>query len=223
MKVLSFIFIILIFCNCVTLYHSSHILKPWSFEAGLNGNLAATGIYYRTDNINDFGGMVITTPPFSLFIRNGFPGGINTGISLGVISADIFITKLLKEETESSPQISITLDSYGVLSYCGEYGASLSINAFKHNYRENKNFNPSLTIRCGFANWEALLDYHYRGRVFNADFILGNEIHIRKNSYIMPYFGIGFFCGDLECFHGSANVSLELNLGITIFTRITRK
>jgi hypothetical protein len=222
-RIIGFFGLVLIFTNCVTLFHSARVLEPGEFETGGSFTLAGMATqeyadYYKKSYIEY---TPLTTPPIGLFIRNGWNNGVNTGAYLGLPFIDFFVTKLISRESENHPSTALTVDfSLTSLLFYNEYAAAASLDLFKSRYDNNDNINPFIKIRAGFKAWNSadiLSGSTYSGTLQVLGLVIGNEMKITATSYMIVSASFEGMYGGKSW--GEGPYSFELNLNFTLSRR----
>ncbi|MGE3062489.1 MAG: hypothetical protein AB7T10_02515 [bacterium] len=221
-RIIGFIGLVLLFTNCVTLFHSARVLEPGETETGgsfvLSGTVAQESGNIMSGQIEQ---MVITTPPIALYARRGWGNGINTGAYLGFLFADFFATKQIFKESGSIPSCALTGD-VGLTSvlFFNNLSIGASLDFFKSNYSGKTKANPSLKIRGAYNAWQSynmLEGNSSTGRYGSLAIIIGNETMLKQSSFIAT--SLGLEVSYREIGWASGPFSVELNLSLSFFRR----
>ncbi|MDD3802987.1 MAG: hypothetical protein PHW02_01200 [bacterium] len=224
-RIYGLIGLVLIFTNCVTLFHSARVLEPGEYETG--GSFTLGGMATQ-----DYEGLMgnerlfieyraPSTPPIGLFVRNGWSNGLNTGAYLGLAFIDFFVTKRVIAERNNVPSVALTADfSINSVIFHNEYCAATSLDLFKSKIDDNKNVNPFLKIRGGYKIWsmaDILSGSTYSGSLPVVGLIIGNEMKVSETSYLVA-------AASFETMYGSQSwadgpFSFELNFDLTLSRR----
>ena len=227
-RIIGFFGLVLIFTNCVTLFHSARVLEPNQYELGMNLNSSAAAVKdYNDDDIKlissiySFGTYSIhpfSTPFLDFFFRQGWGKGFNTGFYIGFPYIDLFCIEEIIKEQVNFPSISVGLDIDALFAmYYGEAGIYASLNTYKSNIFNNSYVNLSTRIQFGkdtLYSVNVLEGKETRRSNYYFNLMLENEIKVFRNSYIMPYLGGGVCWKEI-----GKNPVFELNLGIAFFHR----
>ncbi|MGE3062483.1 MAG: hypothetical protein AB7T10_02485 [bacterium] len=227
-RIIGFIGLVLLFTNCVTLFHSARVLEPGETETGGSFTLAGMStqdyenILGNERNFIEF--RAPSTPPIGLFVRNGWRDGLNTGAYLGLPFIDFFVTKRIVAESGKLPSVAITTDfSITWVLIHGEYAAGASLDLFKSRYEGNDNINPFLRIRGGYKLWstaDIMSGYSYSGHLPVVGLTIGNEMKVTETSFIIAAASVEFMYGKQSWAEGP--LSFELNLDFTLSRRSQR-
>jgi len=218
-RIIGFFGLVLIFTNCVTLFHSARVLEPGEYETGFNCNLGTTFADTPEKTMIPF-----TSPFFSFFGRQGLSFGFNTGGVIGFPHGNLFITKSLIKESNKIPSVSITAEINGIYTLIhNEFGIFASIDL--HKQISSIWFNPSLRFRFGIRNgedwgWPSLEGNNAEDiSIFESNIFISNEFHgMLSEDILMPYFSITFPSN--ESFKINDPLVYEVDFGITFFLRM---
>ena len=216
-RIIGFFGLVLIFTNCVTLFHSARVLEPGEYETG--GSFTLTGSVAQ-DGASQTNSMVFTTPPIALFVRSGWENGVNTGAYLGLPFVDFFVTKKIFKESESNPSYAVTGDvSFTTLLLFNEFAVHASLDIFKSNFRDDPKINPFLKIRGGYRSWGVVNLFDGGGNYGSAptlEIIFGSESQIKSSSYMITSIGIETAYGEVSWANGPLSVELSLNISLSM-------
>lgn len=223
-RIYGLIGLVLLFTNCVTLFHSARVLEPNQFEMGTSLGYSELFAYVNPNASRYFYGFDLNpnaSKIITFYSRVGIGKGFNLGASFGLPYTDISLTKEILKEKGANPSLSITGDAYLYLGIpYAEDGYFLSLNAFKSNYRDYFNFNPSLRLRIGAVNWSSFSFSEgdsYHGKKYKAGILYGNEFITKKNLRLMPYISFEFSYGEFTWVDVSHNGSIDF--GLSVFYR----
>ena len=135
-RIYGLIGLVLIFTNCVTLFHSARVLEPNQFEVG--ASLGYSESFTKSKTVSwpyqlfSYSHEPNGSKIFTLTSRVGWGKGFVSGISFGFCYADAFIAKSLIRESNSRPSVSVAFDAYYFFgAFYTERGIYLSSEIYK--------------------------------------------------------------------------------------------
>ncbi|MGE3062477.1 MAG: hypothetical protein AB7T10_02455 [bacterium] len=226
-RIIGFIGLVLLFTNCVTLFHSARVLEPGEYEVG--ASLGYSELFTKSKSVSwsyqffSYSHEPNASKIFTLTSRVGWGNGFVSGVSYGLCYADAFISKSLIRESNSYPSMSIVFDAYYFFgAVYTERGIYLSSEIYKSQVANYYNFNPTVRARAGFVDWTDSgwpTSSQSSGERFEINLFYGNEMHNMGESWFMPYLSVGLESKPLLDKKSFESIIYSIDFGLSVFFR----